>query len=64
MGSAADVRDTDTNHHIVRRDAVDGNIVRVKIIKSEEQHTDVPTKAFDVKTFEKHREFLLSIRVS
>ena len=48
-------------HHVVR-DAVDGGIIRVKYVKSGEQHADVLTKAIDAKSFEKHARFLLNVR--
>ena len=59
--SSRRTRHVDIKHHVVR-DAVDGGVVRIEYVKSEEQHADALTKALDVKTFEKHRSFLLNAR--
>ena len=48
-------------HHMVRN-AVDGGIIHLEHVKSREQHADVPTKAIDAKSFEKHARFLLNVR--
>ena len=57
--SSRRTRHVDVKHHIVR-DAIDGGVVSVEHVRSEEQHADILTKALDVRTFENHAKFLLN----
>lgn len=52
-------RQVDVKHHIVR-DAIEGRIVYVEHVCSEEQHADILTKTIDVKAFKKHARFPLN----
>ena len=51
----------EVKHHIVR-DAVESDVVRIRYVKSGEQHVDVLTKALYVNSFETHARFLLNTR--
>ena len=52
-------RHINLKQHMVR-DAVDGKIIRVEYVG--EQHACVLSKAIDVKSFEKHAQFLLNVQ--
>lgn len=55
-------RHIDVDHNIVRDD-VDEVAIKINYVKSGDQHADALIKALDMKTFEKHRTFLLNVRV-
>lgn len=44
------------------KDAVDEGLIKMKGIKSGENHTDTLTKALCVKSFEEHRNYFLNAR--
>ncbi|CAM9933318.1 unnamed protein product [Ascophyllum nodosum] len=59
--SSRRTRHIDVKHNIVR-DAVEEGLVRIVYVRSEEQHTDILTKALDMRTFELHAKALTNSR--
>ena len=59
--SSRRTRPIDVKHHIVR-DAVEGGLVRIVYVRSEEQHADILTKALNTRTFELHAKALMNSR--
>ena len=57
--SSKRTRHVDIKHHIVR-DAIEGRVVDIEHVRSEEQHAEVLTKTLDMKTFERHASFLMN----
>lgn len=55
MASSRRTRNVGVKHHIMC-DAIDGELVYVKRVRSEEQHVDILTKALYVKDIRKARE--------
>ena len=61
--SSRHTRHVDLKHYIVR-DPVEGGVVQINHVKTEEQHADVLMKALGVNTFETQARVLLNARAT
>ena len=61
--SSRHTRHVDLKHYIVR-DPVEGGVVQINHVKTEEQHADVLMKALGVNTFETQARALLNARAT